>query len=115
MKSAQSKPIRRIFSNQFYSLIKIILCILAILLSPSGDAAELEKAKAPEAASPKDDGQWTMPSKDFANTRYSELDEINSKNVDKLKVAFAISTGTMAGQESAPIVVGDTLYFVTPY
>src|SRR4051812_40775552 len=68
-------------------------------------ALAAEIAKAPDAASPKDDGQWTMPSKDFANTRYSELNEINAKNVKDLKVAFAVSTGTMAGQESAPIVV----------
>jgi glucose dehydrogenase len=72
-------------------------------------------ARAPAAASPRDDGQWIMPSKDFANTRYSELNEINAKNVKNLKLAFTVSTGTMAGQESAPIVVGDTLYFVTPY
>ncbi|MDD5460072.1 MAG: hypothetical protein PHG00_00305 [Methylococcales bacterium] len=56
-----------------------------------------------------------MPSKDFANTRFSELKEINAGNVKDLKVAFTLFTGTMAGQESAPIVVGDTLYFVTPY
>jgi PQQ-dependent dehydrogenase (methanol/ethanol family) len=72
-------------------------------------------AMAPESASPKDDGQWTSPAKDFANTRYSELTEINTTNVKDLKVAFTVPTGTTTGQESAPIVVGDTLYFVTPY
>ncbi|MFL5785849.1 MAG: PQQ-dependent dehydrogenase, methanol/ethanol family [Bacteriovoracaceae bacterium] len=75
----------------------------------------LDHAVAPEKASPKDDGQWIMPSKDFANTRFSELDEINKKNVKDLKVAFTVSSGTMMGQESAAIVAEDTLYFVTPY
>ena len=85
--------------------------------APSTDATppSSELAKAPDVASPKDDGQWTMPSKDFANTRFSELNEITAKNVKDLKVAFSVSTGTMSGQESAPIVIGDTLYFVTPY
>ena len=33
---------------------------------------------APVAAAPPDDGQWTMPAKNFASTRYSELNEINT-------------------------------------
>jgi PQQ-dependent dehydrogenase (methanol/ethanol family) len=72
-------------------------------------------ATVPSAASPEDDGQWTSPAKDFANTRFSGLTEIDKTNVKKLQVAFTFPTGTTSGQESAPIVVGDTLYFVTPY
>lgn len=90
-----------------------LLVSLTILLASQTVHAEI--AHAPASASPKDDGQWTMPAKDYANTRYSELDEINAKNVKDLKVAFTVSTGVMAGQESAPIVIGETLYFVTPY
>ena len=77
--------------------------------------ADAQIARPPASASPRDDGQWTMPSKDYASTRFSEQAEINTGNVVNLKVAFTVSTGTMLGQESAPIVVGDTLYFVTPY
>src|SRR6186713_2116671 len=73
------------------------------------------RAIAPAAASPEDDGQWTMPAKDYANTRFSELTEIDKANVGRLQVAMTFSSGTTQGQESAPIVVDDTLYFVTPY
>jgi hypothetical protein len=45
------------------------------------------------AAAPQDDGQWTMPAKNYAATRYSALDEISSANVKNLQVAFAFSTG----------------------
>jgi len=72
-------------------------------------------ARVPDAASPQEDGQWSIPTKDSANTRFSALTEITKENVQQLQVAFALSTGTAMGQESAPIVVGDTLYFVTPY
>ena len=72
-------------------------------------------AKAPQSASPADDGQWTMPGKDYASTRFSELTEINAANVRGLKVAFTVDTGTKLGEESAPIVANGTLYFVTPY
>jgi lanthanide-dependent methanol dehydrogenase len=73
------------------------------------------RAVAPAAASPADDGQWTMPAKDYANTRFSELTEINKANVGRLQLALTFTSGTTQGQESAPIVVGDTLYLVTPY
>jgi PQQ-dependent dehydrogenase (methanol/ethanol family) len=105
-------------SNKVVLMRKRYLAIsfLSLCLSLSSLSAGPESiAKAPASASPQDDGQWIMPSKDFANTRYSELQEINTKNVKKLEVAFTVSTGIFAGQESSPIMVGDTLYFVTPY
>ncbi|MDB5415589.1 MAG: mxaF [Rubritepida sp.] len=77
--------------------------------------ARAEPTAAPPTASPEEDGQWTMPAKDYANTRFSGLDEINRDNVRNLQPVFTVASGTMVGQESAPIVVGDTLYFVTPY
>jgi PQQ-dependent dehydrogenase (methanol/ethanol family) len=62
-----------------------------------------------------DDGEWHMPAKDHASTRYSELDEINTENVKDLKVEFTFSLGVNKGQEAAPLVIGDTLYVVSPY
>jgi PQQ-dependent dehydrogenase (methanol/ethanol family) len=62
-----------------------------------------------------DAGGWTMPSKNFASTRFSSLQEVTADNVKQLKVAFTFSTGVLRGHEAAPIVVGDTMYIVTPY
>jgi alcohol dehydrogenase (cytochrome c) len=56
-----------------------------------------------------------MPTKNFANTRYSELSEINAGNVGQLKVDFTFSLGVNRGAEAPPIVAGDTMYIVTPY
>jgi PQQ-dependent dehydrogenase (methanol/ethanol family) len=56
-----------------------------------------------------------MPAKNYASTRYSELAEINADNVKNLQVAFTFSTGVNRGQEAPPIVVGSTMYIVTPY
>src|SRR3954465_6600857 len=67
-----------------------------------------------EQASSNDD-QWTMPGKDFQNTRYSALDSINVNNAKNLKVAWTFSTGIDRGQEAAPLVVNSTMYVVTPY
>jgi PQQ-dependent dehydrogenase (methanol/ethanol family) len=62
-----------------------------------------------------DDGQWVMPAKNYASTRYSTLDEINAGNAARLKVAWTFSTGVVAGHEAAPLVVGSTMFLVTPF
>ncbi len=69
----------------------------------------------PSAAAPRDDGQWTMPAKNFASTRYTELNEIDTRNAKQLRVEFTFSTGVVRGHEAAPLVVNDTMYIVTPY
>src|SRR3712207_474971 len=71
--------------------------------------------KPPPSAAPPEDGQWTMPAKNFASTRYSDLPEITSDNVKNLQVAFTFSTGVNRGQEAAPLVVGGTMYVLSPY
>src|SRR3954470_14095124 len=91
------------------------LCLLiatAALVSPA-NAQNLPKP--PVAAAPTDDGQWVMPAKNFASTRFSELTEINTDNVKNLQVAFTFSTGVNKGHEAAPLVVGTTMYIVSPY
>jgi lanthanide-dependent methanol dehydrogenase len=62
-----------------------------------------------------DDGQWIRPAKDYASTRYSSLDQINTSNAKNLKVAFTFSTGQDRGHEAAPIVVNNTMYIITPW
>ena len=64
---------------------------------------------------PADDGQWIMPAKNYASTRYSTLDQINGSNVKSLKLAWTFSTGVTRGHEAAPLVVANTMYIVTPW
>ncbi|BDU16426.1 methanol/ethanol family PQQ-dependent dehydrogenase [Lysobacter auxotrophicus] len=61
------------------------------------------------------DGDWPMATLDYANTRYSPLTQVDARNVSSLKVEFTFSTGVARGQEAAPIIVGDTMYIVTPF
>jgi PQQ-dependent dehydrogenase (methanol/ethanol family) len=62
-----------------------------------------------------DDGQWTMPAKDYASTRYTALNQITPANVGALRPEFSFSLGVNKGQEAAPIVVGSTMYVVTAF
>jgi alcohol dehydrogenase (cytochrome c) len=62
-----------------------------------------------------DDKQWVMAPKNYANTRYSGLDQINAGNIGNLHVAWTFSVGADRGQEAAPLVVDGTMYVVSPY
>ncbi len=63
----------------------------------------------------KDPANWAMQAGDFANQRYSELNQINKSNVGKLKVAWMMSTGVLRGHEGSPLVIGDSMYIHTPF
>jgi glucose dehydrogenase len=80
----------------------------------SAAAQDLPQVTIPPSAAP-DDGQWRMAPKDYANLRYSELDQITPETIKNLHVAFTFSTGVTQGHEAAPLVVDNTLYIVTPY
>jgi lanthanide-dependent methanol dehydrogenase len=70
-----------------------------------------------------DDEYWVMPNGDFANTRYSKLDQINAGNASKLQAAWTFSTGVLRGHEGGPLVLPgsatglehDTLYVNAPF
>jgi lanthanide-dependent methanol dehydrogenase len=62
-----------------------------------------------------DPKQWTLQTGDYANTRYSKLDQINRDNVKTLKVAWTFSTGVLRGHEGSPLVVGSTMFVHTPF
>jgi PQQ-dependent dehydrogenase (methanol/ethanol family) len=82
------------------------------LAAPTPDAGKT----APSIAdAPEDDGQWTMPSKNYASTRFSALTEITPGNVKNLSPNFTFSLAVNKGQESAPIVADNTMYLVTAY
>jgi PQQ-dependent dehydrogenase (methanol/ethanol family) len=53
---------------------------------------------------------WAAYGHGYDNARYSALDQVNTKNVSKLKLAYAFSLGSLRSNESTPLVIGDTLY-----
>ena len=62
-----------------------------------------------------DPNQWVLQTGDYANTRYSKLDQINAGNVGKLQVAWTFSTGVLRGHEGSPLVVGNIMYVHAPF
>ena len=63
----------------------------------------------------KDDNQWVTQRKDYANTGYSGLSQINKSNIKNLKASWTFATGVNRGHEGAPLVVGDVMYLATAF
>ena len=94
---------------------------IALLSYSPASFAQDEGKTAPEVSGPsvaklmQDPADWAIPQGDYANTRYSKLDQINSKNVKNLQVAWTFSTGVLRGHEGSPLVIGDMMYVTTPF
>lgn len=120
---------RKLFIDAVLGGLLIVLAPVAALPSmaqqqgagnsaPSAVPGEPGAANNPSAdlvALAKDPAQWPMAARTYEATRFSPLDQINTGNVDKLQLVWTFSTGVPRGQESAPIVVDDTMYVVSPY
>jgi PQQ-dependent dehydrogenase (methanol/ethanol family) len=62
-----------------------------------------------------DPNNWAMQAGNYANTRYSALNQITTANVKDLKVAWTFSTGVLRGHEGSPLVIGNMMYVHTPF
>jgi len=86
-------------------LTSLSLFFTSIVSMANSDVEELTKNTA----------NWAMPLGNYAGTRYSDLDQINHKNVKNLQVAWSFSTGVFRGHEGGPLVVDDIIYIHTPF
>jgi len=59
--------------------------------------------------------EWTTPAGTVQGTRFSSLNQINSGNVAQLREEFQFNTRVVDGFEGAPLVVGSTMYVVSPF
>ena len=105
-------PWKRLLLILLYSLL--VSPLLCAQQGKTLEAQALPQVKVPPFVLP-DDGQWRMAPKDYANLRYSALDQITPENIKNLHVVFTFSTGVTQGHEAAPLVVDNTMYIVTPY
>ncbi len=95
--------------------MRIRLPLFLAILGTLATAAAAEAPTGIRMISPVPGAEWRLPNGDFANTRYSSLSELNTSNVGELKQVNVMHTGIPNGHEGSPLVVGDTMYVVTPY
>ena len=95
---------------------EINLAIGLLLLLPFLFALAAHQSSPPQTAA-----DWPMPGRDPGGMRYSPLNQITPANVNQLKVAWvyhmkpAGSGTSLHPSEDQPLVVGSTMYVVTPY
>ena len=80
----------------------VVLTVLSAVLVVTASSARAQSGN-----------EWPMYGGDYANTRYSTLNQINTGNVSRLRVRWIRSLGSLESQEATPIVVGDTMYVST--
>ena len=94
------------------TIAKTLLYTSTFLAAALPGLAQANPELARLSADPKN---WAMQSGNFANHRYSPLSQVNAANVKQLQVAWMFSTGVLRGHEGSPLVIGDTMYLVTPF
>ena len=87
--------------------------LLIAALTPHASRSADTNAQRPGASGR--DADWSMPGKDYATTRYSPLADISAANASRLHPVWTFSTGVLGGHEGQPLVIGNTLYVVTPW
>ena len=88
--------------------VSLLALGLAVGLSPAYANEDVFKHIANPA-------EQVLQTVDYANTRYSKLDQINAGNVKNLQVAWTFSTGVLRGHEGSPLVIGNMMYVHTPF
>lgn len=87
----------------------IFLCLSLTYLSlPALAAPDLDLAM-------KNPNNWAHPRGQYNNQGYSQLSQINQKNVKDLKLAWTFSTGVNRGHEGAPLVIDGVMYVHTAF
>ena len=59
--------------------------------------------------------EWLTIGRDYAETRFSPLEQIDSRNVSRLGVAWQYDTDSLRGLEATPLVANGVLYASTPW
>lgn len=91
--------------------LKSALVTAAVSLSLAGGAIANDEVQ--QLIS--DSKNWAIPTGDYANTRFSKLNQITKDNVKNLQVKWTFSTGVLRGHEGGPLVIGDVMYVHAPF
>jgi len=67
-----------------------------------------ERLKSPEP------GDWLMVRRTYDGWGYSPLDQITTKNIERLQPVWSFSTGVVSGHEAPPIVNNGVMFVATP-
>ena len=87
---------------------------LASLLAPAVLLAQINVPYERIRDANSEPGNWLTYSRDYSGQRYSPLDQINTANVAKLRMAWMRQVNELDTFETSPIVVDGTLFISAP-
>src|SRR5690242_6652340 len=60
-------------------------------------------------------GDWLSNGRNYAETRYSTLEQVNKNNISELGLAWSYNLQTDKGVEATPLVVDGVMYVTGPW
>lgn len=81
----------------------------ATAATPAADSLAVDGGRI--IAADNEPGNWIAHGRNYAEDRYSPLDQINRDNIGELGLAWFTDLGTKRGLEATPLVVDGVLYF----
>ena len=97
-------------SRNWYRAARTLVLVLVL----AGSISETAMAHKGLLAMQNDPKQWVMPNGNYSGWNYSPLDQITLSNVQNLTMAWSLQLGVQDSHEAAPLVIGSTMYIVTP-
>ncbi len=97
------------FRNSFRSINRhgnnsLFLLLFCLFPLPAGAALVLT-----------DSGDWPLYGRTYDNQRFSPLSQVNSGNVDRLRLAWRFKTDKFGSFQASPIIRDGVMYVTTPY
>jgi len=83
------------------TLNKYLFCFFLLFISQAAISAESE--------------DWPLYGRDYNNQRFSPLKQIDSSNIQHLKLAWRYATGKVGTFQTSPIVINGIMYLTTPF
>ena len=105
--------------------ISSFLCVLLVAVEISGQAPQAKVTRARETehagvtyeqilAASEDAGNWLTYSGQYNGQRFSQLDQINDSNADKLQVKWVRQFPMRTAFETTPLVVDGVMFLTLP-
>lgn len=96
--------------GKFLILYRLAFASLAALASSVWPAAAVESASSNPAHN-----EWPTYGRDYGQQRFSPLDQINTKTVQRLVPKWIYQTGTASTFSTSPLVADGVMYITAPY
>ena len=102
---------KRLPSLALVAALPFAVCALPLTAAAQSEAIDdrdLNRASA--------NGEWLTHGGDYAETRFSTLDQINADNVGELELAWSVEVGSEGGrQEATPLIHDGVMYSTTTW